>query len=145
MPHVSRVSSQVLIAAQPLSHKLSPRRVGDALASGLRHHGRYRAEIVELGHDLHVADLDSIRFDERMKASRAVIIAAPKLDEHTLLRSLPFEIATRARQGGVPAYAVTRENALHPFDVRILDLQVVIEARSEKSLRSAGIELAETM
>ena len=39
-----------------------------------------------------------------------------------------FEIATRARQAGVPAYAVTAENELDAFDARILDLQVILEA-----------------
>lgn len=89
--------------------------------------------------------LDELGFDERMKVSRAVVIAAPRLDEHTLLGSLPFEVATRARQAGVPCYAVTGENVLALFDARILDLQVVIEARSERSLRGAGRRLAEIL
>jgi hypothetical protein len=80
-----------------------------------------------------------------MKAARAVVIIAPRLDERTLLGSLPFEIATRARQSGVPAYAITRENELSAFDARILDLQLVIKARSTQSLTQAGGRLAEVI
>ncbi len=57
------------------------------------------------------------------------MIAEPRLHEQTLAGSVAFEIATRARQGGVPAYAVTGENLLDSFDARILDLQTIIEAR----------------
>lgn len=139
------VSSKVLIAAQSLDERLSAGRVARALASGLEDDCSCAAEIVKLEGGLHDPQLDPRRFDERMKACRAAVIVTPKLDEHTLLRSAPFEIATRARQAGVPCFAVTKENALHPFDARILDLQVVIEARSEKSLRFAGLKLAESM
>ena len=60
----------------------------------------------------------------------------------TLAGSVAFEIATRARQGGVPAYAVTAENALERFDARILDLQLILQARSRDALVAAGRELA---
>ena len=47
----------------------------------------------------------------RACAQRArVVIVEAQLDEHTLAGSVAFEIATRARQGGVPAYAVTAED-----------------------------------
>jgi hypothetical protein len=59
--------------------------------------------------------------------------------------SAVFEIATRARQAGVPAYAVTGRNALSLFDARILDLQVVVEARDTRALRKAGEKLAEVV
>jgi hypothetical protein len=42
----------------------------------------------------------------------------------------------------VPAYAVTAENLLDSFDARILDLQTIVQARTHRSLRSAGRELA---
>jgi len=137
---VRGISSQVLIAAQPLSARLPAKRAANALRSGVGDDGRYSADVIELDHRL-----EELRFDARMLASRALVIAAPRLDEDTLLRSLPFEIATRARQAGVPCYAVTYENALNPFDARILDLQVVIEARSERALRAAGARLAKIM
>jgi glycerate kinase len=53
-----------------------------------------------------------------------------------------FEIATRARQGGVPCYAIAAHNALDPFEARILDLQVVLEAGGERGLSAAGRKLA---
>ena len=60
----------------------------------------------------------------------------------TLLGSLSFEIASRARQAGVPAYAVTAENALDAFDARILDLQLILQARTGRALQAAGRTLA---
>lgn len=139
------VSSKVLVAVQPLGERLPPNRVSNALAKGLEDHRRFTAEIVELGEGLDALHLAALDFDAKMKACRAVVIVARRLDEHTLLASIPFEIATKARQAGVPCYAITKENALNRFDARILDLQVVIEARSEESLRAAGHELAKAM
>jgi glycerate kinase len=88
------------------------------------------------------AELAALDFDARMRAARAVIVGASRLDEATLLGSATFEIATRARQGGVPAYGVAAVNALSGFDTRILDLQVVLEARDVRALRRAGERLA---
>jgi len=64
------------------------------------------------------------------------------LEEQTLAGSLAFEAATRARQAGVPCYAVTAVNRLNAFDLRILDLQVVLEASTGRALRVAGRRLA---
>ena len=86
--------------------------------------------------------LQAMDFDARMRAARAVVVGAERLDERTLVGSTVFEIATRARQAGVPAYAVTGENALSLFDARILDLQVILEARDPRALRRAGEKLA---
>ena len=77
-----------------------------------------------------------------MRRARAVVLAEWRLEENTLRGSATFEIATRARQGGVPAYAVTAANALDPFDARILDLQVIVEARTMSALVTAGTKLA---
>lgn len=86
--------------------------------------------------------LDALGFDARMRAARAVVIGARRLQERALAGSVTFEIATRARQGGIPAYAVTGENELEPFDARILDLQLVLQADSRKGLAAAGRRLA---
>jgi hypothetical protein len=131
------ISRTVLVAALPFGSQMNAEAAGTAIGQGLRERG-LAVDVYPLG-DL-AAD-----FDVRMKAARAVVIFDPRLDEQTLLASLPFEIATRARQAGVPCYAVTRKNALDPFDARILDLQVVIEARSRRSLRAAGLALAEVL
>ena len=89
--------------------------------------------------------LDALDFDARMRSARAVIVGARRLDERTLAGSVTFEIATRARQGGVPAYAVTGENALNDFDARMLDLQLILEARTARSLLAAGRRLAKVI
>jgi glycerate kinase len=78
-----------------------------------------------------------------MRRARAVIVAAPRLDERTLEGSPAFEIATRARQAGVPCYAVTAESELDAFDARMLDLQAIQIARSTRALAAAGKRLAQ--
>jgi glycerate kinase len=89
--------------------------------------------------------LAALDFDARMRRARAVVLAERRLSESTLRGSAAFEIATRARQGGLPAYAVTGENALTPFDARILDLQIIVEARSRQALAAAGTKLAQVL
>ena len=86
--------------------------------------------------------LDAHDFDRRMRAARAIVIATPRLDDRALAGSLVFEAATRARQAGVPAYAITAENALDPFEARIVDLQVILRASTPRALSAAARELA---
>jgi glycerate kinase len=89
--------------------------------------------------------LQGLDFDARMHRARAVVLAERRLEEGTLRGSTTFEIATRARQRGVPAYAVTGENELTPFDARILDLQVIVEARTGRTLVTAATNLAQVL
>jgi glycerate kinase len=89
--------------------------------------------------------LAGLDFDTRMRRARAVVLAEWRLAESALRASATFEIATRARQGGVPAYAVTGANALTPFDARILDLQMIVEAPTERALVAAGGKLAQVL
>jgi hypothetical protein len=85
------------------------------------------------------ARLDALSLDARMHGARAVVIATERLDRDTLLRrGAVFEAATRARQGGVPCCAIVAHNALEPFEERILDLQVVLEARTERGVQAAA-------
>jgi glycerate kinase len=86
--------------------------------------------------------LDEIGFDARMRAARAVVTGEGKLDRQSLAGKMLAEIATRARQAGVPCHAVVGSNELDAFDQRILDLQVVLEAGTSKQLESAGRRLA---
>ncbi len=87
--------------------------------------------------------LDALDFDARMRRSRAVVIAGERLDHETLLDGdAMFEIATRARQAGVPCYAIAGRDGLDRFEARILDLQVVLEASGERGLVAAGRKLA---
>ncbi|MBO0769063.1 MAG: glycerate kinase [Solirubrobacterales bacterium] len=87
--------------------------------------------------------LETLGFDQRMRAARAVVVGEGRLDRQTLAGKLAGEVATRARQAGVPCYAVVGENALDGFDTRILDLQMVLEASTPGELQAAGVKLAE--
>jgi glycerate kinase len=91
--------------------------------------------------------LNASGFDARMRRARAVVIGEGALRERagggSLMRSATFEIATRARQSGVPAYAVLAISALNSFDARMLDLQVVLEAGDTPALSAAGRKLAD--
>jgi hypothetical protein len=137
------ISHAVLVVAEPLAG-LSAERVAAALGDGLQAaERRLSADL------LAVAEPPpdprawwSADTHERLLGARAVVIAAERLDERTLAGSLAFEVATAARQSGVPAYAVAAENDLDLFDARMLDLQAVFEARSARALRAAGGKLA---
>jgi glycerate 2-kinase len=89
--------------------------------------------------------LDILGFDARMRRARAVIVGEGSLDRSTLDGKVAFEIATRARQAGVPAYAVVARNSLDPFDARLLDLQLVLQATSQRQLVNAASELARSI
>ena len=141
------IPSHLLIACEPFGARLSASAVCGAIARGVLARGLPEPDLCALpGPDEAGGDpralLDELGFDRRMRSARAVILGAVKLEEATLAGSLAFEIATRARQAGVPAYAVTASNALNSFDARILDLQVILEARGAPSLTAAGEQLA---
>lgn len=138
------ISRTLLIAARPFGGRLDAGRVAGAIAEGLRA-GGWETDPLPLDGEAESAAISLVRspeFEARMRAARAVVIAEPRLDERTLGGTVAFEIATRARQGGVPAYAVTGENDLDSFDARILDLQTVLQARTHRSLVGAGRKLA---
>ena len=86
--------------------------------------------------------LEALDVDARMRAAGAVIVGAGRLDAGTLLGPVAGEIAVRARQAGVPCFAVCAENGLTLFDQRILDLQQVVEAPSLQALEAAGERIA---
>jgi len=89
--------------------------------------------------------LDAIDFDRRLRAAQAVVLGEGRLDETTLDGKVLAEAATRARQLGVPAHAIVAINDLNRFDQRILDLQTIQEARSERELRTAATKLARSL
>jgi glycerate kinase len=86
--------------------------------------------------------LSAVGYDARMRAARAVVTGEGRLDRQSLVGKLISEVATRARQAGVPCHAVVGSNKLDLFDLRILDLQLVLEASTLAELESAGAELA---
>jgi len=86
--------------------------------------------------------LEQLDFDARMRAARAVIVGEGRLDLGTLAGKAPGEIATRARQAGVPCFAAVGSRTLDAFGARILDLQAVLEAGDAGALEAAGRRLA---
>ena len=86
--------------------------------------------------------LDTIGFDDAMRASRFVVTGEGRLDAQTLEGKACAEVATRARQGGVACHAVVGSNDLDSFRARVLDFGLIIEAGSLDELEAAGRELA---
>jgi glycerate kinase len=141
------IPQRLLIACAPFGPRLPAAAVAGAIARGVQESGQPEPDVCPLplpgvnGEDVRRL-LDELGFDARMRRAHAVVVGAERLEERTLAGSVTFEIATRARQGGVPAYAVTAHNELNAFDARILDLQLILEAHSRAALVAAGRELA---
>jgi glycerate kinase len=87
--------------------------------------------------------LDLLNFDQRMRASHAVVTGEGRLDQQSLAGKAVSEVATRARQAGVPCHAIVGKRELDAFGARILDLQAVLEAGTPTALSAAGRRLAE--
>jgi glycerate kinase len=146
------ISKIVLVLAESFGGGSTAARVAGAIGRGLEGDGRLECDLCPLDtHTYEQADerlrepsklLDELAFDRRMRAARAVVIARERLDDRTLAGSITFEAATRARQAGVPAYAVTGCDELDPFEARIVDLQVILQARTSRALSAAGRKLA---
>jgi glycerate kinase len=90
-----------------------------------------------------VAVLEALGFDQQLHAARAVVAGEGRLDRQSLAGKALSEVATRARQTGVPCHAIVGSDELGTFERRILDLQVVLEAGTLAELRWAGRRLAE--
>ena len=147
--------ARVLLETAPLLAVTLPgasvdaERAAAALVRGLHAGGIARCDVLQLDHaaaspDL-VATRAAARFQERLHRARALVILTERLEPQGLASSAAFELATRARQGGVPCSAVTRTTLLGPFERRILDLQEVLEAPSDSALLTAGGLLAATL
>jgi ABC-type uncharacterized transport system auxiliary subunit len=142
------ISKTVLVLSGPFEGQLDAERVAAAIGSGLIADGQLECDLcpleVDLGTRIEGASksLEDTDYDRRMRAARAVVIACARLDDRTLAGSVAFEAATRARQSGVPAYAVTGQDALDSFEARIVDLQVILEASTPRALKMAGRKLA---
>ncbi len=89
--------------------------------------------------------LDAIGFDERMRAARAVVTGEGCLDRQSLSGKAVSEVATRARQSGVPCHAIVGRSELDAFGLRILDIEAVLEAGTIEELERAGARLAELL
>lgn len=86
--------------------------------------------------------LDRVEFTPRMRAARAVITGEGRLDHQTLTGKAVGEIATRARQAGVPCHAIVGQNRLGRFETRLLDIESVTEAGEPREISAAASKLA---
>ncbi|MFZ1996225.1 MAG: glycerate kinase [Solirubrobacteraceae bacterium] len=89
--------------------------------------------------------LDQVGFDARMRSARAVVTGEGKLDMQSLVGKVVSEVATRARQAGVPCHAVVGTRELDSMGARILDLDRVIVASTLSELEAAGRALADVL
>ncbi len=85
--------------------------------------------------------LDRLRFNARMHASRAVITGEGCLDHQTLLGKAVGEVATRARQSGVPCHAIVGRREMSEFEARILDFESVCEAGTARAIAATAERL----
>jgi glycerate kinase len=141
----SLIPQRALVASTAFGARLDAESVAVALARGLHAGGLEWPDVCALepapGESL-AELLRAVHFDARMRDARALVIAERELAEPSLAHTVAFELATRARQSGVPAYAVAAENTLNSFDERMLDLQSVAHARTAAALTAAGRRLA---
>lgn len=131
------IPQRLLLALCPFGEGLSAQRAVAALARGVRAGGMAEPDWCPIEDGRLPGDLDA-----RLRRARAIVVGAERLDRAGLPGSPVFELATRARQAGVPAYAVAGVNELDAFDARMLDLQVVLRARGTRGLSAAGRRLA---
>jgi hypothetical protein len=142
----ANIPDRTLLVCEPFGPRLQAARVADAIAAGLVARGQPAPDVIELPPDVDdrgTAELlERAHFHPRMRAARAVVLAVPALHERTLQGSSTFEVATLARQSGVPCYAVAARSELDSFDLRVLDLQRVLRGRGRAGLQGAGEQLA---
>lgn len=86
--------------------------------------------------------LDRLGFNERMAAARGVITGEGSLDRQTLLGKAVGEVATRARQAGVPCHAIVGHRGMTEFEARILDFETIAEAGDTRAIALAAERLA---
>jgi glycerate kinase len=89
--------------------------------------------------------LDRLDFTARMTASRAVVTGEGSLDHQTLLGKAVGEVATRARQSGVPCHAIVGRMGLTEFESRILDFESWHEAGTANAIADAAAGLQEVL
>ena len=89
--------------------------------------------------------LGALGFDARLRAARAVVVGEGRLDEQSLQGKILGEVATRARQGGVPCHAIVGSRTLDAFGARMLDLQRTLVASSLDEIEAAAAALADVI
>jgi len=145
-----RPNLRLLLVSEPFGAALGAPAAARWLAGGLQDGGLSEPDVLALPGGLRAGPglqelLEGEHLARRMDDARALLIATAHLDGERLQDTPAFELATRARQGGVPCYAVTARNGLDCFQARILDLQLVLQAAAPRSLRAAGRTLGEAV
>ncbi len=125
------IPTEVLVVADRFDHGLSAGVVSEALRAGL----------AASGLPARATTLDSPDYNTQMLAAHAVVTGVGHLGAENLTGTLLSEVATRARQAGVPCHAVVGSHALDLFQLRILDLQLVLEASTLEEIEAAGGEI----
>jgi glycerate kinase len=86
--------------------------------------------------------LDALGFDALAHDALAVVTGEGRLDEQTIGGKLLFEVATRARQGGVPCYAVVGQDDLDAFEHRLMNVEVEAASRNGAVASARDVEQA---
>jgi glycerate kinase len=134
------VPTEVLVATDSLGGRFTATEVGEALVLGLAASGQpARVSRFDKEGTVIAPPVSEIR------AARAVITCTDRLNRESLVGSLLSAVATTARQAGVPCHAVVGSNQLDLFDIRILDLQLVLEATTLAEIEAAGAEIGAAM
>ena len=89
--------------------------------------------------------LDALGFDTRLREARAVVTGEGRIDEQTLQGKLVGEVATRARQRGVPCHAIVGTSELDRFGRRLLDVDTVTEAGTLDEIEAAASVLGDRL
>jgi len=87
--------------------------------------------------------LDLLDYDRRVTDCDLVITGEGRIDDQTLQGKIAGEAATRARQAGVPCFAIVGRNELDAFGARLLDIQRIVEAHDLGEIEAAAASLAE--
>jgi glycerate 2-kinase len=89
--------------------------------------------------------LDALGFDARLREARAVVTGEGRIDEQTLQGKVVGEVATRARQRGVPCLAIVGRSELDRFGLRLLDIDTVSEATTLDEIEAAALALGDRL
>lgn len=88
--------------------------------------------------------LDSINFNARLRACKAVIAGEGGLDDQSFMGKILGRIRDRCREAGKPLHAVAGTVKLGNDEIERLELATVIEAGDPESLRRAGRTIGHT-
>jgi glycerate kinase len=141
------VPTTILVAPDSFEGAMSATEVAAAIGRGLEDGGHPvdLCPIADGGEGTLDVRLAAVDFDRRMRAARAVVTGEGTLDTQSLAGKVVSEVATRARQAGVPCHAIVGTLELNTFGTRVLDLQAVCTAGTPRQISAAARRLAEVI